>query len=490
CLPLALLLGYLMADPLDSSSLGIVVMVISVLLMPLLMKWHHPLLVLTCNSAFTFTFLPGSPPMWIPLAAMGLVFALLNRAVDANRRLLVGGQVVWSLLALSAVVLITALSTGGVNIRSMGGATYGGSRYFFIFGAVAMYFVLASQRIAPGRALFFVSMFFLSGATALLSNLAYFFGERFYVIYYFITPAAAMAQASMQNGLGSGGLARLSGCSDLAGAVSLYFAARYGMRGILDLTRPWRLFTVLLFMATGLLGGFRSLFLFLGFVFVVLFFLEKLHRTQLLIVAVMLVVVGAAGLVPFARKLPLNAQRALSFLPIDVDPAARASARGSIEWRVDMWKEVIDEVPRYLLKGRGYRIDPTDLYMADENSARGFGLPAQWAIVSGDYHNGPLSVLIPFGLWGALAMLWFMWASLRLLYRNCIHGDPQNALLNRALFACFLVRSIFFLFLVGGLASDLPYLVALVALGISFNRGEVRTEAAEEWQFEAQPEII
>src|SRR5258706_16004172 len=90
CLPLALLLGYLLADPLDKSSVGIVVVVCAVLITPLLIKWYHPLLVATYNSALIFAFLPGSPPVWIPLTIIGLLFALVNRAVDPTRRLLAG----------------------------------------------------------------------------------------------------------------------------------------------------------------------------------------------------------------------------------------------------------------------------------------------------------------------------------------------------------------------------------------------------------------
>lgn len=489
CLPLALLLGYLLADPLESSSLGIVVMVVSVLLTPLLMKWYHPLLIFTCNSAFMFTFLPGSPPMWIVLAAVGLVFAMLNRAVDPGRRLLVGGQVAWSLLALLAVILITAVSTGGVNVRSFGNSTYGGSRYFYLFAGIALYFVLASRRIPPNRALLFVMCFFLADATTLLSNLAFLLGERFYGIFYFISPSAAASQA-MQGNLGDSGLARISGCSNLAGAVAMAMAAKFGMRGILDLTRPWRLAALLLFLAAGLFGGFRSLFASIGVVFLVLFIMEKLHRTQLVMVVVGLMLLGSAGLAAFGKKMPLNAQRSLSFLPFDFDLAAKASAQASVDWRVEMWREVVTEVPQYLFKGRGYRIDPNDMFMADQNAVRGFGRASEWAIVSGDYHNGPLSILIPFGLWGALAFLWFLWASLRLLYQNCVRGGTQLQTVNRLLFACFLARVIFFLFLVGGLTSDLPYFVALVALGISLNGYEVKKEQPEAWEFGAQPESV
>src|SRR5206468_5649828 len=49
CLPLAVLLGYFLAQPLEAGSMAVVLLVISVLSVPLLMKWHHPLLILCWN---------------------------------------------------------------------------------------------------------------------------------------------------------------------------------------------------------------------------------------------------------------------------------------------------------------------------------------------------------------------------------------------------------------------------------------------------------
>src|SRR5205085_5318131 len=58
CLPLAVLLGYFLAQPLESASIAVVVMVLSLLCVPLFMKWHHPLLVLSWNAAANPLFLP------------------------------------------------------------------------------------------------------------------------------------------------------------------------------------------------------------------------------------------------------------------------------------------------------------------------------------------------------------------------------------------------------------------------------------------------
>src|SRR5882672_8054490 len=82
CVPLAVLVGYFMASPLESSSLAIMVMVLTALCLPLLMRWYHPLLVLTWNAAIDPYFLPGRPYLWMLIAMLGVLVALVNRSID------------------------------------------------------------------------------------------------------------------------------------------------------------------------------------------------------------------------------------------------------------------------------------------------------------------------------------------------------------------------------------------------------------------------
>ncbi len=126
CLPLAVLLGYFLADPMESGSMAVVLLVVAVLSVPLLMRWYHPLLVFSCNAAFTMSFLPGGPSLWMFAAVIGLFFVILNRCVDSNRRLMVGGLIPWSLLVIATVVGGTAFLTGGAGIKALGSSSYGG----------------------------------------------------------------------------------------------------------------------------------------------------------------------------------------------------------------------------------------------------------------------------------------------------------------------------------------------------------------------------
>ncbi len=89
----------------------------------------------------------------------------------------------------------------------------------------------------------------------------------------------------------------------------------------------------------------------------------------------------------------------------------------------------------------------------------------------GDYHNGPLSVIIPFGIWGVIGWLWFLATATRALYLNYRNSDPQLKTINRFLFAYFVARIIFFFFIFGGFYSDLAIFTGIVGLSISLNNG-------------------
>src|SRR5690349_7203542 len=111
-------------------------------------------------------------------------------------------------------------------------------------------------------------------------------------------------------------------------------------------------------------GGFRRTAYLLVWMLLCHFYLEGLYGSNgLPFVFLTGVLVLAIGL-PMVSRLPLTVQRAFSFLPIDVDPAVRMSAEYSTEWRLRMWRAVVPTIPQYLVLGKGYSINPSELAMA------------------------------------------------------------------------------------------------------------------------------
>jgi hypothetical protein len=98
-------------------------------------------------------------------------------------------------------------------------------------------------------------------------------------------------------------------------------------------------------------------------------------------------------------------------------------------------------------------------------------------ILSGDYHSGPLSILIPFGIWGVLAFLAFVVASLRLLYLNYRNGSDSIRNINTFLLSYFVAKLIFFIGVFGAIHLDLATFAGLVGLSVSINGGLLKAKA-------------
>ena len=131
CLPLAILMGYLLAQPLETQTIAVIVMVLAVLSVPLLMSWYHPLLILSWNAVIYPAFIPGRPAVWTLMAALGIIFAVLNRAVNKNSRFIIVPSINAAIIFFLGVVFFTALMRGGMGMRILGGESYGGRNYFY-----------------------------------------------------------------------------------------------------------------------------------------------------------------------------------------------------------------------------------------------------------------------------------------------------------------------------------------------------------------------
>src|SRR5205085_2863821 len=158
-----------------------------------------------------------------------------------------------------------------------------------------------------------------------------------------------------------------------------------------------------------------------------------LVRSRLFPVMLILILLCGAAIFPVANRLPLNVQRTLSVLPgVKIDPIARLDAEASSEWRLNIWRHLVPQIPHYLLVGKGLGFSGSDLQsLVTVSPNTGLGdADVEGIELVADYHNGPLSVIIPFGIFGSLGFLWFLVACLRVLRQNYRFGDPRLRHLN------------------------------------------------------------
>jgi hypothetical protein len=370
-------------------------------------------------------------------------------------------------------VLITAQQTGGIHARALGSGAWGAMRYFLVLGAIAGYFAFVSQPIAPHRAKLMAALFFLSGVTSVFPVLIALGGPGLQSLLVMFGQTSIVASETT---VFSMDLQRFVGATFMSEAVCWFMMLRFGIRGILDWHRPWRFLTFAVMFALGLLGGFRSFLILFGVVSLFQFYFEGLFRSRFFLWFSLAGVLGTTLLFAFSDQLPGAVQRSISFLPVQIDPAIRRDATGTLDWRVEMWRETLPLVPRYLLLGKGYNFDGTDYDLTMKGAERGIFRSYDAAMISSDYHQGILTLIIPFGIWGVLAFLAFCAASLRVLYRNYRCSPPEFRLINTFLLSCFIGRLLFYLTFYGEFDIDLMVFTGLVGMSLSLNGG-VRQEA-------------
>ncbi len=471
CVPLAIVIGYMLTNPMDYSTYGMFGVLALLIASPLLLRWHYELLFLSWNLGISTFFIPGQPPLWLVMVMLSLGIAVLGRTLNSEMHFIRVPQITWPLLCLAGVALITAKFTGGIGLHAFGSDVYGGKKYFFLLGGILSYFAFTSRRVPPERAGLYLALFYLGSVACIIQDL-YPITPSFARFIFWLYPPNSSSFNAFEVGV-----TRLAGFSWAGTQIFCFLMARYGVRGVFLSGKPWRLFVFFLCFTMIFLGGFRFQLFMFGAIFAFLFFLEGLHRTRLLPLFAWFGIMAAVALVPLASKLPFTFQRTLTFLPLQLSTAARAEAEDSTEWRVNMWKGLLPQVPQYLLLGKGLGIKPSDFNeMMGTGSVLGaaaskFDPGEDPLALSYDYHNGPLSVIIPFGIWGCIVVLWFLAAGLRVTYRNFKHGDPVLQTINTFLFVDFAIHTFQFLFMGGALTGDTATFASILGLSVAFNGG-------------------
>jgi len=470
CVPLAVIVGYKLTSPLDFTTFAYAGILGLLLAIPLLLRWHYPLLVFSLNASMYMFFLKGRPDFWMVMVALSLCISLMDRAMNSQMRFIHVPQISMPLVCMLAVIILTAKLTGGIGLHAFGSDVFGGRKYLILSLGILSYFALTARRIPPEQARWFFGLYMLSGLTCLISDLYPITPSFLHFIFWMFPPSSIDTSSPFELGV-----SRLGGIAGAAGSIAFWLAARHGLRGIFLSGKPGRL---VLFSLTSLmifLGGYRIYIVSYVLVMGLMFFLEGLHRTRALPVFVLAGILGVVIIIPLAPHLPFTFQRALAFLPLNLSPEARESAEDSSQWRINMWKAVLPQVPPHLLLGKGYAISMEDYEMMGRGvSFHSVDASQQGLALAGDYHNGPLSVVIPFGIWGVMAFLWFAIAGLRVMCCNSRYGNGSLRTINIYLLASYVYVFVRFLFIFGALTGDMMALANMLGLSIALNGGVCR----------------
>lgn len=471
CLPLAIFVGYLLATPLDMSSFVTLAIMLSLLTIPLFLRWHYIWMVAAWNMSVVIFFLPGKPSLASLLVIISFFISVLQYILNRQMKFISVPMMTKPLLYTIAVVLITARLTGGIGLNALGGDNIGGKRYIALIISTMGYFALTAVKIPVHKRRLYVFLYFGGALTMAVANLAYVVAPGLSFIFLIFPTDEGGISALANSPMGQqASITRLGGLSSSAIAIISLLLAFYGVRGFLDLRRYWRLPLLCFLMVAVLFGGYRGQVILVMMTFCILFYMEGLARTQVLPAVLLLFILGAAIAIPSARSLPLVVQRSLAFLPIGLDPEAVSNAQGSTDWRLNMWATVLPEVPRYLILGKGLGINAHEMDMLRSHLNAG-GDSAAGAELAGDYHNGPLSLIIPFGLFGVAGFIWFLVSGTKILYRNYKYGDPELLPFNRFFLAQFIVKIIIYFTIFGSFYGDMFFFIGIVGFSVALNHG-------------------
>src|ERR1700678_120898 len=81
CLPLAIVIGYLLATPLDRGSFISLIVILSLMTTPLFLRWHYPWMIAAWNMNAVLFFIPGKP--WI-----GWIMVIISLSVSVLQYIL------------------------------------------------------------------------------------------------------------------------------------------------------------------------------------------------------------------------------------------------------------------------------------------------------------------------------------------------------------------------------------------------------------------
>ncbi len=502
CVPLAMLMGYLLTTPLDMTSVIGVGTVLCLLMVPVLLRWHHFLLLVSWNATVNAFFLPGQPRFWMLMTVASIAFSILQRIMNKELRLQNVGFLTIPLVFLGLVIIITAELRGGIGLRSLGGSSFGGKKYFEALFAILGFFAISWQRIPPAKTILYTGLYFLSGITNAVSNLAY--ASGIYWLFWLFPIDSAVAQIQSDYSLSDRAFSRLVGVAFACIAPFCFLLVRHGVREIFEfgsnwsflpfrsgkglyMYQPYRFLLFVIAVALCPFGGFRSMPILFAMIFMIHGMLEGIYKTRLCYIILGLGLLVGAALLPFTDKLPMVVQRAICFLPVKVNPLVKVDAWASTDWRLRMWNLVADQIPNYFWLGKGYAGNTADLYLARESIRRGYLNDFEISYLSGDYHSGPLSVQVPLGVFGSIGFLWFLGAGAFALYRNYRYSTPELKNVNRFLLAFFVAEVIFYMAVFGSFTSSLYIFTGTVGLSVSLNAGVMRATQSVRRQQVPQP---
>jgi hypothetical protein len=376
------------------------------------------------------------------------------------------------LLICNLLYLATVFARNPVGVDFMRSNLIGGRPYFAILLACCGFWVLQHVTIKPKLAMILPALMCLGSVVNAVSGLVGFFspslGYRLATLYSGFIPGS---EANPMEPVDTGRVERhqyLAGFGVEVGKAAISYANIFKLIFFQNIFLSACFFASLVAI---LLSGFRSNLIGWLFAIALASYIRGGVRQIVPLVAagfagvVMIVVLQTAGL-----QVPLAAQRALSFIPISWDSRASVDAKGSVDWRLDMWRLALttDRYIKNKVLGDGFGYDPSELRAwAAKASLRMESSESlqDYFMITGDYHSGPVSCIQFVGYAGLILFTALLIANARYAWK-IIESAKKTAFFPLALFSGIVAiyHPICFWLVFGGYGGD--FIQAIFTLGM------------------------
>jgi len=358
-------------------------------------------------------------------------------------------------------LLVILISVRGFGLRIFGSDLIGGLRYFHIFSATVLLFSVSVIPIPPKWWSRLIVLICVGSLVPFAADIAI---VRDWAVEWVIQFVKASEQTL--------GASYLESRDPITFYIMRFYsgkpASAWIALGLLCFVRPRLLFGSSLIKCLPVLAcivllaaasGFRIAFVTLFLIFLFAGLLDRSFTVTRLCSYSVMGLLAVMVVFNFIHLLPLSFQRSLSFIPgLKGNVLVVTDAIGTVNWRFEVWKQAVYEIPHYLLIGKGLAFSMSDYVYGQTDQI-------DWALRNSSYHNGPLSALILTGLPGTLlivAMTFF--ASVRHYQqqqRDWVHDNLKQ--FHLAFYAYFLTATTIFFLVYGDVQVSVPQLLRLVA---------------------------
>jgi hypothetical protein len=380
-------------------------------------------------------------------------YRILARADTRQKR-----HVLDFLIILNLAWLLISYIRHPVGFRAFGTETIGGRPYLEAGFAAVAYWVLlhmpdSAKSVSRIPYFMLVAAIFVTG----IHIVSYVFpsvAPRLFFLYSGVDVELYLADSNQA-------VMRLKGLSDFGMAIVPLLCAYYPPRTLFD-PRRIRFYMLLLGLACILESGFRNSLLWVAATITLAALFHRGWRELLLawILGGLLLCALVVGQGKYF-DLPLGVQRTLTFLPGAWSPVVVDDAEKSSQWRFDLWQRIIRErVIKNWWFGDGLGYSGRELQIFG-----GQGGFTEDAMVTGAFHNGPLTAIRCVGIVG-LAFLYCLMIGAAVYSVRCVQRCRGTILFPASIFVAtnLIWVPVHFTFVFGSYETRLPEMIFMTGL--------------------------